>query len=348
MIMPCVHKKTALNKGQMAALVAIGAAAAGAAATLHTANRIVDECLTHLPVIATSSFYEELAETMPGTEGLQFAETRLFVDSAVKQAQAQLYTQARVERVTIPAAQPSQRVVAYVYQPHSAAAGNRWVILAHGLQSDHYAMDGIANAYVAQGFNVLSCDLRGHGESDGGYVGMGALEASDLSKWVGYILARFGEECQIVLHGQGLGAVACLIAAGDGLPSQVKAVVSDTAYTSALAIIRRTALRANRPGDVLAVALRALMLARAHVDLKRADALAAVRRNTIPVLFLQGANDPLVPSTMAVELYTKATTPLRDLRVLSGAGHYEDFAKDPATYGSAIEAFLERTGVTAE
>lgn len=348
MIMPCVHKKTALSKGQMAALVAAGAAAAGTVATLHAANRVVDDCLTHLPVIAASSFYEKLAKTMPGTDGLQYAETRSFIDVAVKQAQAQLYAQASVERVTIPAAQPSQRVVAYVYRPHNVAAGNRWAILAHDCQSDHYAMDGIANTYVAQGVNVLSCDLRGHGESDGGYVGLGALEASDLSKWVGYLLARFGEDCRIVLHGQGLGAVACLIAAGDGLPSQVKAVIADSAYTSALAEIRHTALRAGQPGDVLALGLRVVMLARAHVDLKRADALAVVRDNGIPTLFLHGANDPLVPSTMAVELYTKATTPLRDLRVLSGTGHCEGLAKDPATYRSAIESFLERAGVIAE
>lgn len=342
----CRGTKAKLGKGEIAALAAAGAAIAGTAATVRAANRLVDEGLVHLPVIATDAFYERLAETLPGTEGLQFAETRSSIAEKIKQAQSALYANATIERVTIPAAQPLQKVVAYVYQPKQPS--NRWALLAHGYQGDHYDMDGIAAAYVDHGFNVLSCDLRGHGESAGGYVTLGVQEGSDLPKWVGYILARFGEDCQIVLHGQSLGAVACLIAAAEGLPSQVKAVISDTAYTSALAIIRRTALRVNRPGDALALAVRGVMLLRAHVDLNRSDALAAVKRTTVPTLFLHGANDTLVPSTMAVELYTKAKSDQRDLRVMPGAGHLEGFAKDPEGYCGAVHEFLAQVGVDGE
>lgn len=346
MTVRCIARRSKLGKGKVAALVAGGAVIAGAAATLRSANQIIDKGLAHLPVIARDEFYERYAETMPGSEGLQYAEDRKFIAEQVKEAQAHLYAEASVERVTIPAATPSQKVVAYLYQPKQPST--RWAVLAHGYQGDHYDMDGIADAYVRNGFNVLSCDLRGHGESAGAYVGLGALEASDLPKWVGYIQARFGDDCQIVLHGQGLGAAASLIAAADGVPPQVKAVVADSAYTSALAIVRRAALRAKKPGDVLAAALRASMLVRAHIDLGRSDALAAVKRNDVPTLFLHGGSDTVVPSSMAVELYTKAVSELRDLRIIPGAGHTGAFAKDSDAYSSAVREFLTQAGVSAE
>ena len=339
----CVCNRRQLGKGRTAALVAGGAAVAATAAIAHKANGIVTDAFMRRRVTDNKAFFEKLASDMPGTTGLDFAESRAQVQRTIRTLQTNLYENAEVERVSIPGSKPSEPAVAYVYRPEQES--NRWVIMAHGYRGTHYDMDGYADYYVKRGYNVLSPDLHTEGESGGRYVGMGAVEAADILLWVDYVLVRFGEDCQIVLHGQSMGAAAVLIAAGAGLPSQVKAVVADSSYTSALAMVRNDAFRAKLPGDAIAVAVAAILKLRGGVDLARADVLSAVKRSVTPTVFLHGGNDPWVPSTMAVDLYTNAAPELRELHVIPGAGHVEGFAKDPDVYFGFVDAFLAKAGV---
>lgn len=338
---PCTGKP--IGKGTVALAVAGTAALAGATAAAWEANRIIDKALVRRAVTDDRAFFESLAASMPGTDGLEFAEARRRARQKVEELQGELYTAAQVERVEIPSATPSQKVVAYIYRPEQPST--RWALLAHGYRGDHYEMDGIATYYLRRGFNVLSCDLCAQGESDGRYIGLGAVEAADLLLWIDYIRVRFGEACSIVLHGQSQGASCALIAAGAGVPAQVKAVVSDGAYTQALALVRTMAFRIKQPGDAVSVALRVVMRLRSGIDLARADALAAVRTADTPMLFLHGGADQWIPSPMAVELYTAAAAPVRELHVVRGAGHSESFALDPDAYFALVDAFLEKAGL---
>lgn len=340
----CVCNGRQLGKGKAAALVAGGAAVAATAAIAHEANGIVTEAFMRRPVTDDKEFYEKLASSMPGTSGLDFAESRAHVQQVVHALQTHLYENADVERVSIPGSKPSEPAVAYLYRPERES--DRWVIAVHGYRGTHYEMDGYADYYVRRGYNVLAPDLHAEGESGGRYRGMGAIEAADIRLWIDYVLARFGEACQIVLHGHSMGAATVLIAAGRGLPSQVKAVVSDSSYTNALAVVRGDAFREKLPGDAVAAAVRVILKLRSGIDLAHADALSAVKRTAAPLLFLHGGNDPWIPSTMAVDLYTNAAPELRELHVIPGAGHIEGFAKDPDAYFRFVEGFLEKAGIT--
>ncbi|MGI6590756.1 MAG: alpha/beta hydrolase [Eggerthellaceae bacterium] len=331
------------RKGTVAAFAAGTAAAAGAVATLRMANGVVSRDFTNQAHTNDRAFFERLARTMPGTEGLEFAESRSVVKQKVAECQGDLYADADVERVTIPAANPDETAVAYCYR--GSQPTDRWAILLHGYRADHYEMDGYALYYLRRGFNVLSPDLHGQGESDGAFIGMGLPEASDIWLWADYLRVRFGEDSQIVLHGHSLGAVTAIIAATEHLPLQVKAIVADSAYSSALAMIDKMACQANWPGPVLASAVRLVMLLRSGIDLARSDALAASRRNQLPTLFIHGGCDHWIPSTMAVELYTGTAAGLRELRVVPGAGHGEAFAKDPDAYFALVDRFLQQAGV---
>lgn len=76
-------------------------------------------------------------------------------------------------------------------------------------------------------------DERAHGKSGGTYIGFGCLDRMDARLWIGYVIERLGQDCQVMLHGISMGGATVLMTTGLLLPPQVKAAVSDCGFTSA-------------------------------------------------------------------------------------------------------------------
>jgi alpha-beta hydrolase superfamily lysophospholipase len=63
-----------------------------------------------------------------------------------------------------------------------------WVILAHGYAGNADDMIYNAKKFYDMGYNVLIVDLRGHGKSEGNYIGMGWEDRKDILNWISFIL----------------------------------------------------------------------------------------------------------------------------------------------------------------
>lgn len=219
---------------------------------------------------------------------------------------------------------------------------HRWVLCIHGYSDTGESMGVYARHYAELGWNVVVPDLRGHGQSEGTYVGYGWDDRLDMVTWISRIMRR-DPKAQIVLHGVSMGAATALLTAGGALPGNVKAVVSDCSYTSALDIIRYMYQRSGRKGPAAPAlaALRAATRRRARFDLKNADALRAVRSSKTPTLFIHGVSDDFVPATMMADLYENARCPKEFLWV-PRAEHARSVAADPELYWSTVDSFLRR------
>ena len=57
---------------------------------------------------------------------------------------------------------------------------NKWVIAVHGYTSQGTYMASYAQNFYDMGYNVIIPDLRGHGKSEGNYIGMGWDERFDI------------------------------------------------------------------------------------------------------------------------------------------------------------------------
>lgn len=226
------------------------------------------------------------------------------------------------------------------------AGCRRWAICLHGYHDTYESMGAIARWYNDKGWNVLLPDQRGHGNSEGDYVGWGYDERLDVVGWATYI-ARKDPGAEIVLHGVSMGAASVLMATGGPLPRQVRAVVSDCSYSSIEAEMRYLLSRwEDKPAGVplppglLFSALRKTVLRRAGYDLRDAAPIQAVTRSRTPTLFIHGVEDDFVPASMMGKLYQTARCP-KSFLWMPGAGHAASVGTDQALYWSSVSGFLQ-------
>ena len=220
----------------------------------------------------------------------------------------------------------------------------RWAVCVHGYHDTYESMGAIAKHYSELGWNVLLPDQRGHGRSEGDYVGWGYDERLDVLGWVNWI-TRKDPEAEILLHGVSMGGATVLMATGGVLPKQVKAAVSDCSYTSIEAEMRHllnngeTGLPVRLPAGLLFNRLRRTALRRAGFDLRLASPVEAVGRSKTPTLFIHGVDDDFVPAAMMSALYQAARCPKSFLWV-PGAGHAASVGTDETLYWTAVSALL--------
>jgi fermentation-respiration switch protein FrsA (DUF1100 family) len=216
---------------------------------------------------------------------------------------------------------------------------HRWLIAVHGYRGDHGNLLVLGSYYGLNGYNVLLPDLRGCGESDGEYIGMGWLDRKDMLRWIDLILKR-DSEAQIVLHGISMGGATVMMTSGEALPSQVKAIVEDCGYTSVWDIFEdEMAYLFHLPAFPLLHVASAFSSIRAGYSFSEASSLKQLAGAKVPMLFIHGSLDNFVHTEMVYKVYDACPTEKR-LLIVEGAGHGFSHCLDPETYFDAVFDFI--------
>lgn len=224
--------------------------------------------------------------------------------------------------------------------PEGEVMSHNWVILLHGYTGWKEAMYEFAMFYSKQGYQVLCPDFRCSGESEGDFIGMGYLDAKDMRMWIDWILGQ-DPDANIVLHGQSMGASTALILSGmEDLPTNIRAIVSDAAYTDAYSMFGDKASSWFGLPPFPFVDSAALMLyLRGGYPLSEASPLKAVSHSSTPTLFIHGDQDAMISVSMCFELYEAASCE-KQLLILEGSGHAQNQDRDPSLFYHTISSFL--------
>ncbi len=217
---------------------------------------------------------------------------------------------------------------------------HQWLIAVHGYMGEGKDQLSVGNRFYEQGYQVLIPDLRGHGQSEGTSIGMGAWDSDDIVEWINDILEK-DQEASIALYGVSMGASTVMMTTGHNLPEQVKVAVEDCGYTSAWDEFSfQLDDLFGLPSFPALDAANIMTMIRAGYNLKDADALAAVKQSKTPTLFIHGDADDFVPTEMVYPLYEAATCE-KKLFIVKGAGHGQSRDVDPEGYWKEVDAFIK-------
>lgn len=225
-----------------------------------------------------------------------------------------------------------------IYLP-AETTSNKTVIVAHGYMGNAEDMAQYADLFHQLGYNVLVPDARGHGRSQGDYIGFGWDERKDYLGWIKQILHQNPTE-QIVLDGVSMGAATVMMTSGEKLPANVKAVIEDCGYSSVTAeLTYQLKQMFNLPAFPLINVTSLVTKLRAGYFFGDADTLKQLHQNKTPILFIHGDKDDFVPYSMLAKVYAATDAP-KEKYIVKGAKHAEALTKDPVKYQQTVADFL--------
>ena len=218
-----------------------------------------------------------------------------------------------------------------------------FVLCFHGYMSrglnDYGSM---AKFYHEQNFNVIMTDARNHGDSEGKYTGFGVLDRHDAKKWIDYTIERFGDDVKIFLHGDSMGGATVLMTSGLDLPSNVKAIVADCAFTSAYDVFSHVLKRDYHiPKFPLMNITERMTKKKAGYGYSDVNTLDEVAKTKTPILFIHGEIDDFVPVWMSEKNY-EACNSEKEILIVKGADHAESYYVDTDLYESAVKKMIEK------
>lgn len=215
------------------------------------------------------------------------------------------------------------------------------VICFHGYTSKGMSdYIGLSGYYLKQGYSMLLVDERAHGESEGKYIGFGCLDRMDALKWMDWVLQNCGRDAQILLHGTSMGGATVLMTSSLDLPTQVKGIISDCAFTSPKEVFTHVLKHMiHLPAFPMMQIADLFNRKLAGYGLDDCNAAREVQHAKVPVLLIHGSGDTFVPSSMCEEIYANCALPKQKL-IIEGAAHAEAYYKDTKAYEQALDEFI--------
>lgn len=199
----------------------------------------------------------------------------------------------------------------------------------------------MAKYHHDRGRNLFFVDHQSAGDSEGDYIGFGYYEYRDSLKWLDFMIATFGADIKIILHGVSMGSATVMLMSGDSaLPENVRFTVADCGYTSAQKEFEYVLKNAHVPAFPL---LNTADLFNSKINgyhFRDVDALESVSHSKVPILFIHGSTDTFVPTFMAKELYD-ACPAYKQLLIIDGAWHAESYPKGSSQYEAKVDEFAE-------
>jgi uncharacterized protein len=173
------------------------------------------------------------------------------------------------------------------------------------------------------GFSILMIDYRGVGASRGEHPSEAGMYADAQAAWNYVTRTRNIPADQVILYGESLGGAVALELAVNH--PNASGVILQSTFTSIADMTQQLPwLRWFPVSQML------------H---QRFESLAKVPALQMPVLFLHGEADAVVPVWMSQRLYEAAPNP-KQLLLIPGKGHNSIYQAGPQSYLTAIEQFF--------
>lgn len=202
------------------------------------------------------------------------------------------------------------------------------VVLSHGYSFDKQSMLPGAKELFKNNYSCLLFDYRAHGESKGDKTTIGVLEQEDLLAACEFA-GRFSDKIGVV--GVSMGAATAIMVASK--IKGLKAIVADSSYQKLKDIIYR------KSPVLIGMIINFMKIMGA--DVERSEPINYVDGVGVPIFFIHGDKDDLVPSDDSVKLFEKAKNP-KELWIVKNGLHGRSYFVDRNEYLKKVIEFLNK------
>ena len=212
-------------------------------------------------------------------------------------------------------------------RPVNQGESGKVVLYLHGNGLNVGANVEHANRFHRLGLSVFLIDYRGYGQSQGDFPTESQVYQDAQLAWDYLVKKRGINPNQIYIYGHSLGgAIAIDLAVRH---PEAAGLIVEGSFTSTRAMVDfQKGLYRMFPIDLLLT--------------QRFDSIAKVDRLQIPVLFIHGTADYIVPVEMGRKLFDAAPEP-KQLYIVPDAGHNNLAQFAGAEYLQRVRLFLEQT-----
>jgi len=215
------------------------------------------------------------------------------------------------------------------------------IILMHGYRSAAmHDFSGVLTYYHSLGLNILLCDQRAHGESEGKYIGYGVLERYDLLSWAEEHNRRIGKDTPLILDGISMGGATVAFSTSLKFPENVRGMIDDCGYFSAKEQIIYVMGLMKIPVFPFFYVANAMCKLIADFSFSDLDAREHLSKTDIPVLFIHGEADDFVPVDMGRACYDSCASK-KQIFICPEAGHGMSYITQTEKCKAMLRDFLD-------
>lgn len=215
------------------------------------------------------------------------------------------------------------------------------VILFHGFHSTPVWDFSESFPYFSSlGFNLIYPFQRGHGKSGGKYVTYGINEGHDAVLWAETANSLLGCEKPIYVGGISLGCTTVLMGAGVGYPDNVKGIIADCGFISPHGIFTEVMKKSGLPPAPFVWLFGILCRKIADFDIKGYSTLEALENTDIPIAFIHGECDKLIPCKTTLTVYN-AYKGEKHLLTVKNAPHATSYSHGRTEYEAILKLLMK-------
>ncbi len=215
-----------------------------------------------------------------------------------------------------------------------------YVIICHQYGGTPESMEEYVKHFYGLGFNIILPDMRGHGGSSYENISFGWRDSADVADWVDSIVSK-DKKARIALFGVSLGANAVTLCASEDLPDNVRLVIADSCYTSMEELLKQFVKSETPFSSLLTVnLLSAFAKNKLGESFENADTIAKLKNIELPIMFINGEDDAVVPPLVSKKLYENCDAQGVEEVLIEKGVHGRNLQADKETYWFYIDAFI--------
>lgn len=217
------------------------------------------------------------------------------------------------------------------------STSHSYIIIFHPLTTEPADMASYAFHFYELGFNIYIPQYIGKSLS------MGIKEQETVAEWANYV-AESDESANIFLFGAGVGGTSVLLSTGNSLPENVRGIVADSVYSDIGEVFKENI------GEFYGLhSFPTVSIASVYTKLTRgwsfsqADVLGTVRNSKLPILYIHGTEDSIVPVGQSNELFEVTRAKGTNHITIYGADHVQTLNTDSEKYWREVDEFIRKS-----